>query len=81
MFLSGFRTHAGVLICNNWILMLKFKRCLHTFCTGSALIASLQMNRSTVAVENSPTQFLYGKLRAVSVLSIAGGEEGDNLPD
>ena len=51
------------------------------FCTGSALIASLQMERSTVAVENSPTQFLYGKLRAVSVLSVAGGEEGDNLPD
>jgi len=48
------------------------------------LIASLQLDRSTVAVENSPTYFLYGKLRAVSVLcqsstkdtSAARGEEG-----
>jgi len=53
------------------------------------LIASLQLDRSTVAVENSPIYFLYGKLRAVSVLyqssikdtSTAGEKEGDSLAD
>ena len=48
---------------------------MHFWYTGSALIASLQVNRSAVAVENNSTQFLHGKLRAVSVLSATNAEE------
>jgi len=49
------------------MLMLKFKRCLHTFCTGSALIAYLQLDRSTVAVENSFFTASWELLSAMSV--------------
>ena len=49
---------------------------LCSFFTGSALIASLQLQRNTVAVENNATQFLYSKLRVVSILSKTN-EESD----